>query len=26
VKKVNDHLVFVEPYSGTVITGSAERQ
>ena len=26
VKKVNDHLVFVEPYSGMVITGSAERQ
>lgn len=25
VKKVNDHLVFVEPYSGTVITGPADR-
>lgn len=26
VKQVNDHLVFVEPYSGTVITGPADRQ
>lgn len=26
VKKVNDHLVFVEPYSGTVIAGPAERE
>jgi CBS domain-containing protein len=25
VKKVNDHLVFVEPYSGTVITGPADK-
>lgn len=25
VKRVNDHLVFVEPYSGTVITGPADR-
>jgi len=26
VKKVNDHLVFVEPYSGTVITGPGDRE
>ncbi len=26
VKKVNDHLVFVEPYSGTVITGPADTE
>jgi CBS domain-containing protein len=25
VKQVNDHLVFVEPYSGTVIEGAADR-
>jgi CBS-domain-containing membrane protein len=25
VKRVNDHLVFVEPYSGTVITGPADK-
>ena len=26
VKQVNDHLVFVEPYSGTVITGPADKE
>ena len=26
VQQVNDHLVFVEPYSGTVIDGPADRQ
>jgi CBS domain-containing protein len=26
VKRVNDHLVFVEPYSGTVITGPADKE
>lgn len=26
VKRVNDHLVFVEPYSGTVISGPAEKE
>jgi len=26
VKQVKDHLVFVEPYSGTVITGPADRE
>lgn len=26
VKQVNDHLVFVEPYSGTVISGPADRE
>jgi CBS-domain-containing membrane protein len=26
VAQVNDHLVFVEPYSGTVIEGAADRQ
>ena len=25
VQQVNDHLVFVEPYSGTVIDGPADR-
>ncbi|HTB47821.1 MAG TPA: BON domain-containing protein, partial [Acetobacteraceae bacterium] len=26
VQQVNDHLVFVEPYSGTVIDGPADRR
>jgi CBS domain-containing protein len=26
VKQVNDHLVFVEPYSGTIIEGAADRR
>jgi osmotically-inducible protein OsmY len=26
VKKVNDHLVFVEPYTGTVIAGPMEKE